>query len=70
MADRALNDRQTKILVALKDGGLPVQDIAAKTGLGDARGVAQTIRRMRDLVDRTETGYEMSFAGIQVAKGL
>lgn len=67
------NDRQTKILQYLSSTGSPasIQDIAKSTDLGDSRGVAQTIRRMRDLIDRTDGGdYELSFEGIQVAKGL
>lgn len=70
---KTYNARQTKILLLLRDSdcAISIQDIAQHTGLGDPRGVAQTIRHMRDLIDRDDAGdYELSFEGIQVAKGL
>lgn len=67
-----LNDRQKTVIRILNElgPGHTAAEIADATGLGDPRGVAQTIRRMPEYVEKApKGGYRLTRRGkTQAAK--
>ncbi len=65
-------DRKDILVIDIKQNGpATARDIALRTGLGDPRGVAQTLRRIPQHVVRNEDGvYKLTSAGSSRARRL